>query len=115
LSDKGVSARRVQMVHRLIHKVLADAVRWGVVASNVASTVQPPKWERKQETLWTPEQIKVFLDAVEAGQCEPHGDLFVFLLASGCRLGEALGLRWSHVNLNTGHVRIDRQVTQVGN
>ena len=36
-------------------------------------------------------------------------DLLAFLVASGCRIGEALGLTWDRVNLDAGTVLIDRQ------
>jgi integrase len=36
-------------------------------------------------------------------------DLVAFLAASGCRIGEALGLTWGRVDLETGTVVIDQQ------
>jgi integrase len=36
-------------------------------------------------------------------------DLLAFLVASGCRIGEVLGLTWDRVNLEAGSVLIDRQ------
>jgi integrase len=35
-------------------------------------------------------------------------DLLAFLVASGCRIGEALGVTWDRVNLDSGTVLIDR-------
>jgi integrase len=36
-------------------------------------------------------------------------DLLAFLVATGCRIGEALGLTWDRVDLDHGTVVIDRQ------
>jgi integrase len=39
-------------------------------------------------------------------------DLLAFLAASGCRIGEAIGLTWDRVDLKTGTVVIDRQAVR---
>ncbi len=115
LAQAGLSPRRRQMVHGLLHKAFGDAHRWGLIASNPAASVDAPKREHKERHLWTPEQVVAFLSAVVEGQGGQYGYLFGFLLASGCRLGEALGLRWSDVDFAAGTVRIERQVVQIGN
>lgn len=109
LAKAGVSAFVRRQVHALLHKALADAVKWGLLVSNPASGVDKPKPQPQERQLWTAEQVATFLAAVD-GQ---YADLFAFLLASGCRLGEALGLRWSDVDWPTGTVCIQRQVTEV--
>jgi integrase len=40
-------------------------------------------------------------------------DLTTFLLATGARIGEALGLLWSDVDLDAGEIEISHQVTRV--
>ncbi len=113
LAQDGMSARRRQMVHGLLHKVLRDACRWHLIAGNPAALVDVPGRERRELRLWTVEQTATFIRAVQAGQGGQYGPLFGFLLASGCRIGEALGLRWADVNFDTATVRFERQVTEV--
>jgi integrase len=40
-------------------------------------------------------------------------DLLAFLVATGCRIGEALGLTWDRVDLDHGTVVIDRQAIRI--
>lgn len=109
----GLSSRRVQMIHRLIHKALNDAVRWNYVGKNVASDVDLPAVTTQHSELWTLEQTRMFIR--ECHQGRNHYDLlFVFLLASGVRIGEALGLRWNDLNWHHATVSISRQITWVG-
>jgi UDP-GlcNAc:undecaprenyl-phosphate GlcNAc-1-phosphate transferase len=82
LAKDGVGARRCQMVHNFLHKLLADAVRWNLIPANPAALVDRPRWERAERSLWTPEQISVFLASIQAGNCGQYGNLLGFLLAS---------------------------------
>lgn len=115
LRQKGLSPRRVQMVHRLLHKALGDAARWGLLATNVAGLVDGPTCPTEEPELWCPEKVSGFVSALEEGSGGQYGMLFGFLLASGCREGEALGLRWSDVDWEKSAVRVERQVTWVDN
>ena len=105
----------IEKVHRTLHKALGDAWRWGLIAANPAETVEPPRAEPKEPTLWTPEEASRFVRAMLDGEGGHYGNLFGFLLASGCREGEALGLTWPDVDLEAASVRIDRQITHVAN
>ena len=40
-------------------------------------------------------------------------DLLAFLVATGCRIGEALGITWDRVDLDHGTVVIDRQAIRI--
>lgn len=108
-----MSARRRQMVHGLLHKALGDAHRWGLLPNNPAALVDVPRRERRELRLWAPAQVTRFLGAVQSGEGGQYAYLLGFLLASGCRIGEALGLRWGDVDLDAGTVRIERQITEV--
>ena len=113
LRKGGTSSFRLEKAHTLLHKALSDAHRWGLIPSNPAAPVDAPKREHRERELWTPEQVSRFIRAVREGDCGQYGNLLGFLLASGCRVGEALGLRWSDVDLRAGAVRVERQVTEL--
>lgn len=101
------------MVHDLLHKVLGDAVQWGLLTANPVAAVDAPKREAKQLSPWSPEEVSMFLQSMTSGQGGNYRNLLVFLLASGCRIGEALGLRWSEVNWEQSTVKIKRQLVEV--
>lgn len=107
-SDGKLSGTTVGHVHRLVHKVLADALKKGIVVRNVASAATPPKQVQpgQQElTVWTPDQLRQFLAAVAEHRLSA---LCRLLVLTGCRRGEALGARWSDIDLETGRWIIRR-------
>lgn len=110
---KSVSKRRLESVHGLLHKALSDAQRWGLIATNPADQVDAPRRETREPEMLSPEQASLFLQTVLKGEGGRYGTLFGFLLASGCRLGEALGLRWSDIDWEGQTVTIHRQITEV--
>jgi len=58
--------------------------------------------------VWSSEQLRLFLDSTAGDEL---GVLWRFLAATGCRRGEALGLRWSDVDLAARTATIVRQRT----
>jgi len=113
LTKENISPFRQRQAFALLHKALGDAVRWGLIPHNPATTIDRPKPKGQRRTIWTPQQVTIFLRAVEVGKGGQYADLFAFLLASGCRLGEALGLTWRDIDWQAGTVRIERQITEV--
>ncbi len=92
----GAAPRSVLHLHRVIHRALKDAERWGDVARNVARLVDAPKVTRSQMRALTAAEARSLLDAA-------HGDR---LEALGMRSGELLGLSWRAVDLDAGAVRV---------
>lgn len=107
-ADGKLSDTTVGHVHRLVHKMLADALKKGLVARNVASAATPPKQVQpgQQElAVWAPDQLRQFLAAVAEHRLSA---LWRLLVLTGCRRGEALGTRWSDIDLETGRWVIRR-------
>ena len=75
---------------------LGQALKWGLVARNVAALTDPPRAEKYDIQPITPEQARAFLKAIQGNRLEA---MFTVALSFGLRRGEALGLRWSDVDL----------------
>lgn len=112
--SKGNGTATVRKVREVLHKSLADAVKWQLITNNPVACVAPQKVEHKDKELWTQEQVQAFLTAMQEGKGGYYGNLWAFLLASGCRLGEALALTRSDVDFNSGVVRITKTKGYVG-
>jgi integrase len=102
--------RRIVIAHAVLRSALADARRLQIVAVNAAELVKVPKPTARPIMPLTVEQAAMFLKA--AGQHRLSA-LFTVALACGLRLGEATGLRWEDVDLETGEVRIRQQLQVV--
>ena len=109
----GLSPRSVRYVHTIVHRAFRDAVRWGRIARNPADAADPPRASavvRPTMTTWTADQVRAFLDYTAEHRLHAA---FVLLATTGMRRGEALGLRWSDVDLAAGRVSIVQTVIAV--
>ena len=98
-----LSARTVLHVHRIMHKALADAVKWGLVTRNVCDAVTAPRPQRTEVKLWEVGDLAVFLDAAKGS---PFRDVYELLLLTGLRRSELAGLMWSGVDLDRAQLRV---------
>ncbi len=110
-SGRTLSPRRVAYIRQVLHAALADAVRLGLLPANPVDRVRPPKQNPKQVQSFTREQAQA-ID--EAGADGALGVLFSFLWRTGLRIGEAMGLRWSDINLEDGSLSVHRTVARIG-
>jgi integrase len=109
----GLSARSVRYIHTIVHRAFRDAVRWGRIARNPADAADPPRASataRPTMKTWTADQVRAFLDYTTEHRVHAA---FVLLATTGMRRGEALGLRWSDVDLTTGRASISQTVIMV--
>jgi hypothetical protein len=57
-----LSERTVRIQHVIIHAALKDAVDWDLVPCNVADKADPPAGRSKEKAIWSPEQVRAFLN-----------------------------------------------------
>ncbi len=110
----GLSPRTVRYIHTILHGALNDAVRWDRVVINVATRADPPSTRSAKPPemrTWTRDDLARFLDITADDRYQPA---WLFLATTGARRGEALGLRWSDVDLETGQATIRQTITSVG-
>ncbi|MCL5961824.1 MAG: site-specific integrase [Chloroflexi bacterium] len=95
-ADLGkTSKRNAYRAHLLLHHALKLAVLWNWLPSNPADRVVKPKYRAERKEVWTAEQLRRFLDGTTGHQ---YNALWTVLACTGCRLGEALGLRWEDLD-----------------
>ncbi len=112
LVAKGLSAKSIRNIHGVLAKALNDAVDLELVARNAAARPKGlPPARRPAPRAWTAEELRKFLGHTAADRLHP---LWRLLATTGCRRGEALGLRWSDVDLDAGIITITRQRTIAG-
>lgn len=87
--------RTVLHVHRVVHRMLADAVRWRLIPGNPAERATPPKVPKRQLNTWTAEQLAGFLEAAERDRL---ASLWRVAATTGMRRGELVGLPWRAVH-----------------
>ncbi len=105
--SSGSAPETIRHVHALIHKVLREAMLWGLVPRNVATLVSPPRPVRHEMRTFTEDEARAFLAAVAGDRFEP---LYVLAVSTGMRQGEILGLRWRDVDLERATLQVQQGV-----
>lgn len=100
-------------IRAVLRRALNIGKRWGYVRRNVAELSEPIKQRPKKKRRLSDAQVRALLQAVEGH----HYELLYHVLAKlGCRVGEALGIRWDDLDLDDGLVcmtgSIQRERTQ---
>jgi len=108
----GLSPTTVRLVHTLIRKSLADAVNDGILASNPAARVRPPRRADFEAKPPTAEEVAKILTTADETDDRLTG-LWTVLALTGARLGELLGLSWDDVSWDRNALEIRRALEDV--
>ena len=100
----------VRRVHAVLHAGLEEAVRGDLIPRNPASHANKPKARQKEIEPLDAAQARGLLDTARGDRFEA---LYTLCLTSGLRQGEALGLKWSDIDLKAGTLRVERQLQRV--
>lgn len=107
----GATARTIRYARTVLRAALNQALRWGLISRNAAALVEPPRHVARQIQPLNPDQARALLAVAEDHRL---GGLVSVALALGLRLGEALGLRWTDVDLDGGVVRVGQALERSG-
>lgn len=102
--ESGLSPRTVHHLHAVLRNALEHAVREDLLARNVVRQLRISPGHREEIEPYSVDEARRFLMAVRGDRLYA---LYAVALSLGLRRGEALGLRWSDVDLVDGvlHVR----------
>ena len=79
----GLAPQHILAVHRCLHRALAQAVTWRLVARNVATDATRPPVPRTEVVTLAPEQVALLLDAAERAPSPWLGSWTVLAVATG--------------------------------
>lgn len=103
MQANGSKAATAHQAHRTMRTALNHALRRGHVTRNVATLAVPPRIEEEEVEPYEIEEVQRLLS--EAAKLR-NSARWSIALALGLRQGEALGLRWSDVDLRNGVLRV---------
>ena len=115
-NGKEVNINIVEAVDTILHPVFTMAVRnlWITTnpADGVAAEIKKGRKQKKNKcNFLTREQQRAFLEFTATNPVYKNWlPLFVFLFGTGCRIGEAIGLRWEDLDFDNGFICIDHEL-----
>lgn len=104
---KALSPKTIHNVHGVVSKALNQAVWNEMIRSNPAQLTTRPRKTRKEITTLSDVQIQKFGALVEQ---DNYRAILKFILFSGVRESEAIGLTWDCIDFDRGTIRIYRQM-----
>ena len=123
LKEDGYSYQTVKHVYAQLGSIFKYAVLRGKLNTNpIAEVVMPKKslFQNKVRRYLSEDERKAFIETCYMRNKNgsfffKNGPFYVFILYTGCRIGEALALKWSDVDLENRTVTIARTMITVRN
>jgi integrase len=104
--ESGLSAKTVRNLLLVLQGILSVAVDNDLIARSPIRNRHKPTVERCEKPIWSPAQVRNILSAAPEGKRA----FFACVALTGTRLGEVLGLKWKHVDLERRVLRIEQSL-----
>jgi integrase len=126
--NEGLSASTIGHLKNVVSGVLTTALDDELIATNpalslgkkfmkkIADSIESRKVSNGEEGEGEPDplsrkELKLLLDTV-IKHYPKHYPLFLFLARTGCRIGEALGLKWGDIDFNSRFINLSRSYSR---
>ena len=116
LKGKEMQINTLETIHTVLHPTFQLAVRDNIIRVNPSDGVmaqikkQPGKNHGVRHAL-TVEQQRAFIRYIDESPTFYHwASFFKFLLGTGCRIGEAIGIRWEDIDFEKRTISINHSV-----
>ena len=117
--EKGAYAN-YSFLNNINRRILQYGVTMQAIQHNPARDVIIPRKQQNKEhkvKFFSNQELKQFLEYLDSLDLSNYENLFDYvlyktLLASGCRIGEALALEWSDIDLKKGIISISKTLNR---
>lgn len=117
INDEGLSINTLETINTILRPSFQLAVRDDIIRKNpIDGAYQEIRKKngnkRKARRALTLEQQRAFMNYVAESPFFYHWyPLFTFLLGTGCRIGEAVGMRWEDVDMEKRIINVNHNLT----
>ena len=116
LKDKEIALETLDSIHCLLHPTFELAVRDDIIRKNPTTGAMKEVNRRSGKNrgirhALTIEQQRAFMNYIANSPVYYHWwPLFTFLLGTGCRIGEAIALRWDDLDFKNKMITINHSI-----
>lgn len=121
INDKKVylSVSSLKKIREVLYPTFEQGIIDGIIQENPAKRIILPKEKRRSEDIkvYTKDEISKISSCISSlyfiknTKRYRYAPLFVFILNTGLRLGEALAIEWKDVNFDNSTLRINKGIT----
>lgn len=110
---QGLKPHTIRNVYSILHPAFDMAVRDSYIRLNPTDGLfgeikKDSVWQAEKRHALTPDEQRAFLNFLEESDTYRHyKPLFVFLLGTGTRIGEAIVLRWDDVDFSKNTISVN--------
>jgi integrase len=108
--QERLKPRTLRVIQSALNGALDTAVKWGLVARNVARLVDLPSAERYEGQVLTEDQARRLLEVARGSRLDA---LLLVALTTGMRRGELTALRWSDLDFEMGLLQVRRNLARM--
>ena len=110
MSDAGMSNKTEDIVKAVMCNMFDYAVQNKVLKENpCGKTVKLTGKEERERIAMSKNEQKIFIEAITGGKYEY---IFRFVLQTGLRVGEVLGMKWSDIDYKNNTLSVNRSLNQ---
>ena len=116
IKEVGFKPNSMEIIHTILHPVFAVAVRDGLIRTNPTEGVMTEikrshDWEKgKRHALTVAQQTAFVVYIAKSKQFAHWLPIFTVLLGTGCRVGEAVGLRWQDCDFEENVISVNHNL-----
>lgn len=110
LIKNGVTPRTTQILKNILSKALKNAEMRNLVKPDIMKYVELETYRPKQRKIWDKNSAQIFSEVIKHNK---YYFFFLMYITYGLRRGEAIGIKWSDIDFESGVIHIQRQCTIV--
>ncbi|HDX9639007.1 TPA: tyrosine-type recombinase/integrase [Bacillus mobilis] len=115
VADDHYAPRTIRLIFQIINGSLKRAKTMKLIKDNPAEGTRLPKIKKRELSIWTTNEVNLFITKSRTLKRVTRCRIgYIIIALSGCRQGEALGIRWSDIDFTNGIIHIKQTVTQDG-
>lgn len=105
LAEKGLKSLTIERIVGTLKAALIQAVDNGLLAKSPATRVKMPLPQERTPRVLTVHEQELFM---EAAKTHRNGEIFLLILGTGLRIGEALALTWNDIDFDNCILSVNR-------
>ena len=117
--ERGLKPRTIELINSVLHPIFTTALRDQIITYNpvegaLHEVARGDAWQKENKQALSKEDQGRFMEFIRTSpQYQRWETLFVFFLGTGCRVGEAIGMRWEDIDFKEGLISVNHSVNYV--